>query len=46
MLISVVQQSDSVIHIYIFFSIIIYHRILSIVPCATWEDLTVYPSYT
>ena len=36
--ISAVQQSDSVIHIYtfffIFFSIIFYHRILDIVPCA------------
>ena len=44
MLISVVQQSDSVKHI--FFSIIISHRILSIVPCAIWEDLTIYPSHT
>ena len=36
-LISAVQQSDSVIHIYtfffIFFSIMVYHRILNIVPC-------------
>ena len=36
--ISAVQQSDSVIHLYtfffIFFSIMIYHRILSIVLCA------------
>ena len=38
MLISTVQQSDSVMHthafFFIFFSIIIYHRVLSIVPCA------------
>ena len=37
-LISAVQQSDSVIHIYtfffVFFSIVVYHRILNIVPCA------------
>ena len=37
-LISAVQQSDSVIHIYtfffIFFSITVYHRMLNIVPCA------------
>ena len=37
MLISAEQQSDSVIHIYtfffIFFSIMVYHRILNIVPC-------------
>ena len=33
MLISVVQQSDSVIHIYIFFSVMIYDRILNMVPC-------------
>ena len=39
-LISAVQQSDSVIHIYIyscfkvFSSIMVYHRILNIVPCA------------
>ena len=47
-LITVVQQSNSVLHIYIiytyiyiyihsfliFFSIMIYHRILNIVPCA------------
>ena len=39
-LISAVQQSDSVILTYtfffIFFSIMIYHRILNIVPCAIW----------
>ena len=39
-LISVVQQSESYIYIYryicffIFFSIMLYHRILNIVPCA------------
>ena len=37
-LISAVQQSDSFIHRYtfffIFFSIMVYHRILDIVPCA------------
>ena len=37
-LISAVQQNDSVIHIHtfflIFFSIMVYHRILNIVPCA------------
>ena len=37
-LISAVQQSDSVIHIYtfffIFFSIMLYPRVLNIVPCA------------
>ena len=43
MLISSVEQSDSVIHIYyiiiyffffIFFSIMVYHRTLTIAPCA------------
>ena len=37
-LITAVQQTDSVIHIYtfifIFFSIMVYYRILNIVPCA------------
>ena len=36
-LISVVQQSDSVIHMHsfcYFFSITVYHRILNVVPCA------------
>ena len=37
-LITAVQQSDSVIRIYafifIFFFIMVYHRILSIIPCA------------
>ena len=54
MLISTVQQNDSVIYIlyiYIytffvtFFSILVYHRILNIVPCAIQKDLVVYPSY-
>ena len=48
-LISAVQQSDSVIHMYTFFfilfSIMVYHRILNIVPCAVQQDLVVYPSY-
>ena len=43
MLISTVQQSDSVIHmhafIFIFFSIMVYHRILNIAPCAIQQDL-------
>ena len=35
-LISAVQQSDSVIHtsFFIFFSIMVYHKVLNIVPCA------------
>ena len=37
-LISTIQQSDSIIHMYafcfIFFSIMVYHRILTITPCA------------
>ena len=54
-LISVVQQSDSVIYIdkcvcvymysfFIFFSIMVHHRRLDIVPCVIRQDL-VYPSY-
>ena len=47
--ISAVQQSDSVIHTYtfffIFFSIMAYPRILSIVPCAAQYDFVVYPFY-
>ena len=41
------QQSDSVIHtfFFIFFPIMVYHRILNIVPCATQEDLVAYPSH-
>ena len=30
---------------FLFFSIMIYHRMLSIVPCALHEDLDVYPFY-
>ena len=40
MLVSAVQQSDSVIHMYtffIFFSILVYHRILNVVPCAIYS---------
>ena len=49
---AVVQQSDSVIRIYIyilffiFFPVMIYYRILNIVPCAIQQDLVVYPIYT
>ena len=43
------QQSDSVIHILTFFSILFsmmaYHSIFHIVPCAILEALVVYPSY-
>ena len=49
MLISDVQQSDSVIHIHEFllisFSIMIFHRILNMVPCAIQWDLVVYHFY-
>ena len=36
MLISIVQQSDSIIYtfVFIFFSTMVYHRTLNIVPCA------------
>ena len=48
-LITVIQQSDSGIHTYsfffIFFSIMVHHRILNIVPCAIQWDLVVYPHY-
>ena len=48
-LISAVQQSDSVIHMYTFFfilfSIMVYHRILNRVPCAIQSDLVVYSFY-
>ena len=30
---------------FIFFSIMVYHRILNIVPCAIQEDFVVYPFY-
>ena len=36
-LISAIQKSDSVTHI--FFTIMVYHSILNIVPCAIQEDL-------
>ena len=48
-----VQQSASAVHIYIyihthsffiFFSIMVYHRILNIVPCAIQQDLVGYPT--
>ena len=47
MLITAVQQSESVMHIYIytFFSMMVYHGILNIVPCDIQYDLVVYPSY-
>ena len=48
MLISAIQKSGSIIHIYtfffIFFSIMVYHRILNIVPCAIQQDLVGYPT--
>ena len=49
-LISVVQQSDSVIHIqypffFIFFSVMVYPGILNIVPGAIQHDFVVYPFY-
>ena len=54
-LISTVEQRDSVIYIYIyvythtfffiFFSIMVYHRVLNIVPCAIQEDLVAHPFY-
>ena len=46
---SAVQPSDSVVHRYTFsfafFSMMAYHRILNIVPCAVQQDLNVYPPY-
>ena len=49
-LISTVQQSDSVLYIYIyiytFFSIMIYHRMLNIVPCDIQQYLVVNLFYT
>ena len=49
-LISTLQESDSVTHIHIyilhiFFSIMVYRRILNIVPCAMHQDLLVYPFF-
>ena len=48
MIISAVQQSDSVIHVHTsfcfrFFFHIYYHRILGRVPCAIQQDLIAYP---
>ena len=47
-LLSDLQQSDSVtyiyIHFFIFFSIMVYHRVLNMVPCAVQQDL-VHLSY-
>ena len=43
-LIFALEQSDSVLHIYIFFvlfSIMVYHGVLNIVPCALEQDLVV-----
>ena len=47
-LISTVQQSDSVIYTFSFiiFSTMAYHRILNIVLCDIQQDLSVYPFYT
>ena len=49
-LVSGVQQSDSDIYIYThththtyIFSVMIYHRLLNIVPCAIQQDFGVYP---
>ena len=48
-LITAVWQSDSVIHIhtffFMFFSIMIYYRILNIVHCALQSDLVIYTFY-
>ena len=45
--ISAVQLSDCVIHMYTFFfifvSIMVYRRILNVVPCAVQSGLAVYP---
>ena len=49
MFISALQQNDPVIRIYInlfiFFSIMVYHRILNIALCAIQLDLVVDPFY-
>ena len=45
-LVSGVQQSDSVIHIFfLFFSIMVYLGILNIIPCVMQLDLVVYLFY-
>ena len=43
-LISAVQQSDSVIQtfFFIFFSIMVYHRMLNIAPCVIQQDLVIF----
>ena len=33
------------IHFFIFFSLVVYHRLLNIVPCAIQEDIAVSLSY-
>ena len=38
-------QLDLYIFFFVFFSIMVYHRILNIVPCAIQSDTVVYPSY-
>ena len=48
--VTAIQQGDSAIHIHTFFfntffSIMVYHRILNIGPCAVQQDLVVSPSY-
>ena len=47
-LISAVQQSDSVTHrhLFIFFSMMAYHWMLNVVPCLERWDLAVHPSRT
>ena len=42
---SKVTQLYTYILFFIFFSIMVYHRILNMVPCAMPYDLVVYPSY-
>ena len=47
-LISALQPSDSVLHIYILIHSCLHavgHRILDIVPCPTQWDVAVYPFY-
>ena len=49
MLISVVQQDDSAIYVHThlsllsLFSVLVYHKVLTIVPCALWDDLVAQP---
>ena len=48
-LVSDVEKSDSVTYMYmfffVFFSIIVYHRILNVVTCSIQQDLVAYPFY-